>query len=200
MAKKAKVWDGSTWQDLVNATQDLTPYSTTAQMNTAIAAAQGLTLISSTTIGSAVASVTISNCFNSTYDIYELVVSNVTITSTYFKAQLRTGSTTSTSGYAATELFANISNSTVGNDNNFSYSGAGWQMGLGSTNLGSGKATIINPYLARYSTFNQLNAKTTEIGYAGGIHSVSTSYDQLVLTPNSGTWTGGTISIYGYKK
>ena len=36
MAKQAKVWTGSAWADLASATTDLTPYSTTAQMNTAI--------------------------------------------------------------------------------------------------------------------------------------------------------------------
>jgi hypothetical protein len=36
MAKKARVYDGTAWQELASAQTDLTAYSTTAQMNTAI--------------------------------------------------------------------------------------------------------------------------------------------------------------------
>ena len=39
LAKKARVYDGTAWQELASAQTDLTAYSTTAQMNTAIAAA-----------------------------------------------------------------------------------------------------------------------------------------------------------------
>ncbi len=39
MAKKARVYDGTAWQELASAQTDLTAYSTTAQMNTAITAA-----------------------------------------------------------------------------------------------------------------------------------------------------------------
>ena len=36
MAKKARVYDGTAWQELASAQTDLTAYSTTAQMNTAL--------------------------------------------------------------------------------------------------------------------------------------------------------------------
>ena len=38
MAKKARVYDGTAWQELASAQTDLTAYSTTAQMNAAIVA------------------------------------------------------------------------------------------------------------------------------------------------------------------
>jgi hypothetical protein len=38
LAKKARVYDGTAWQELASAQTDLTAYSTTAQMNAAIAA------------------------------------------------------------------------------------------------------------------------------------------------------------------
>jgi len=40
MAKKARVYDGTAWQELASAQTDLTAYSTTAQMNTAINASK----------------------------------------------------------------------------------------------------------------------------------------------------------------
>lgn len=165
-----------------------------------VASNGGLVLISSTTIGSAVSSVTLSNCFSSTYDIYEIILSNVTVSNRYLKIQLRTGSTTSTSTYLASEMYASLTTSAIANDQNFAYSGAGWMLAFNSTNGGTVKATIQNPYLTKYTSIDSMVTYEIEHGKIGGIHSSATSYDQLVLTPNSGTWTGGTISIYGYKK
>ena len=58
MAKKSRVWDGTAWQELASAQTDLTAYSTTAQMNTAIAASKkilqvvGNTTTTETTVSS----------------------------------------------------------------------------------------------------------------------------------------------------
>jgi hypothetical protein len=42
----------------------------------------------------------------------------------------------------------------------------------------------------------------TDIASAGvfGSHQVASSYDGIRLTPSSGTLTGGTITVYGYRK
>lgn len=79
MAKQAKVWTGSAWADLASATTDLTPYSTTAQMNTAIGASAGLTLITSTTFTNQ-STIVFDNCFTSTYTNY-LIKINLTAVS-----------------------------------------------------------------------------------------------------------------------
>jgi hypothetical protein len=39
-----------------------------------------------------------------------------------------------------------------------------------------------------------------EAGAGGGILNNSTSYTAFTITPASGTYTGGTIYVYGYKK
>ena len=75
MGKKARVWDGTAWQELASAQTDLTAYSTTAQMNTAITAGVGLVPILTQTIGTAVSSVVVSNAFSATYDNYKITIS-----------------------------------------------------------------------------------------------------------------------------
>jgi hypothetical protein len=50
LAKKARVYDGTAWQELASAQTDLTAYSTTAQMDTAIGA-NGWTAYTPTLLG-----------------------------------------------------------------------------------------------------------------------------------------------------
>lgn len=197
MAKKAKVWDGAAWQDLVNATQDLTPYSTTAQMNTAIAASAGLTLITTATIGTAVSSVTISNCFSATYDNYCIILAGI-------------GSSTTNDGKFTL-------NNSAGN----TYAYSGNYQNYGNTNVlagGTGQPfialyaantsvaetistfiTVQNPFIAKRTTVQSSYACAGFTGNYRGYDDNAVSHTSFTYTPTSGTLTGGTIKVYGYK-
>lgn len=100
MAKKARVWTGTEFVELASAQTDLTAYSTTAQMNTAIAAApSGLTLISTITF-SAAATINVNNVFTSAFANYFVILNQTAITgSGSYQMRLRAGTDNTASNY-----------------------------------------------------------------------------------------------------
>lgn len=202
LAKKARVYDGTAWQELASAQTDLTAYSTTAQVSSTYSpiSTTGLVLISSTTIGSAVSSVVVNNAFSATYDNYKIIVSGgVSSADCYLNIQLGA----SVTGYytfmiygasfASNTLSGNSSNNTV----NFNVVGDG----IASQSLFM-NADFLNPFLAKYTRYGSAMGfqSATGSGVTSGIHKVATSYTDFTMAPNTGTITGGTISVYGYKK
>jgi hypothetical protein len=159
------------------------------------AVSSGLVLISTTTIGSAVSSVTVSNAFSSTYDRYLITVTGGAA-STGNRLRLTLGAT-STGYYAGStyNLFASAS-TTAENLNNAAY----WTAGAGSTNGLNAQIFLDGPNAARRTGFRfdfvQMDT-TSEAQQGGGFLNDSTSYTAFTFTANAGTWTGGTIRVYG---
>jgi hypothetical protein len=156
-----------------------------------------LALISTTTIGSAVASVTVTGAFSATYDNYLITVSdgegsaNVT-------GRLTLGATTS--GYYMSGFFVTMTSTTVtgANINN----GAHWDSTRFSTTAHSGHINLQNPFLSKNTTFNSnlIGAKSDNyMAYYSGFLNNTTSYTDFTLTAASGTMTGGIIRVYGYQ-
>ena len=56
-----------------------------------------------------------------------------------------------------------------------------------------------NPFLAKYTTAQFAQAREAYQAVGSGVHKVATSYTDFTLIPDSGTITGGTIKVYGYK-
>lgn len=156
----------------------------------------GLTLISSTTIGSAVSSVVVSGAFSSTYDNYRVVISGgVASTSLYFS--LKMGATTT--GYTSSSFYvvaggAGNEVSSV-NGGSFPYAGSGSTDGLNAS------FDIISPYLAKRTFFSSVHYFQDQGGggFTGGVLANTTQYTEFTLTTSTGTVTGGTIKVYGYK-
>ena len=172
---------------------------TASDTNTYLANA-GLVYVTSTTVGSAVSSVTISNCFSSTYDAYSVVWIGGTA-STLGDMRLQLGTTAT--GYAYNLIYTIYGNTTVqavtsANDTSWKYIG-----GVG-TDAVSVQFDIYNPNRT-YKTFvsGSYVGVTTANG-AGqfiGFLNNSTSYTDLKLFVDSPTTlTGGTITVYGYRK
>ena len=161
--------------------------------------AGGLELISSTTIGTTVASVTVSSAFSSTYDNYEIIVSGG-VASTTLELSMTLGSTTTgyyfagyytQGGYGSTLTGYALANTTK------------WPIGNGNTNSLFGSARIIGPNLAKRTSFSAhySGAVTTGEGaynYSGFLND-ATQYTAFTLTATTGTLTGGTIKVYGWK-
>lgn len=155
----------------------------------------GMDLITSATIGSAVASVNVTNAFSSTYDSYLIVVSGGVASATV-DLQLKLGS--STTGYYASLVYGRWDSATVtdvatSNGSAFLYAGHGTTNGLGAA------ITLINPGTAKYTDTYSTWIGTTASGPHTGVHQVATAYTDFTITPNTGTMTGGTIKVYGYK-
>ena len=159
-----------------------------------VGASSGLTLVSATTIGTTVASVTVSSAFSATYDSYKVVISGGVGTTT---PQLGLTFGATATGYYYGLIYNNYS-STVGatggsNAAQIAVVGTGTSTGI-SCNM-----DITNPYLASQTLVSTgMFFDTGNIGAVRGYLSNTTSYTAFTLTCGAGTLTGGTIRVYGY--
>jgi hypothetical protein len=173
--KQTLVYDGSNW--------------------VSVGTSPGIVLVKSQVIGSAVASVTISDAFSATYDNYKIVLSGGVGSVNDELINMTLGATSS--AYYIAQAGANY--------NGFAYSGT-------STNNGSSWASVgrvlddgLNVNLELNSPFLSKNTFITGAVandltgrmFAGKLEN-STSYTAFTLTVATGTLTGGTIRVYGY--
>lgn len=156
-----------------------------------------LTLISTTTIGSAVSSVAVSNVFSSTYDNYKITVNGgANSAANYLLMQL--GSTTANyySGGQYTSwggTIAHVSQSNV----------SSWRVGDANSNSLIANIELFNPNLARRTQYSSMIATVDNTGNGGsfywaGFQDSATQFTGFTILPGSGTMTGGTIRVYGY--
>ena len=164
-------------------------------------AASGLTLISATTIGSAVSSVTVSSAFSATYDNYEIIVSGGA-GSTNNVLTMVLGATAT--NYYNLSITGEYSGNTVTGNSGAAVS-SWYGVGGHSTNVIDMKMQISNPFTAKTTTFSSRFARaftptdSLSAGMANGYLNNTTSYTAFTLAPGSGTLTGGTIRVYGYQ-
>ena len=157
----------------------------------------GLNLITAQTIGSAVSSVTVSNAFSATYDNYKIIV-NGGVASGNIAMQFLLGASTTT--YHNSLIYASYATGTpagIGTNN-----GAQWDyVGYGTTDSLSFNADILDPFAAKFTKLvNAAYTGASESGSTSGVHKTATSYTSFILRPQTGTFTGGTIYVYGYAK
>lgn len=174
---KTYVYDGSSWQ---------------------LVGDSGLVLISSTTIGSAVSSVTVSNAFSSTYDNYKIIVTGGAASSnSYLKLTL--GATTT--GYYFAGFYTNL-NWASGLNGYAEANAAAWYGGTANVDELFADISIFMPNLAKKTTYavNYSDARTgAETSQYAGFVNNTTQYTAFTLTTAAGTMTGGTVKVYGYK-
>jgi hypothetical protein len=157
----------------------------------------GLQLIKKQTIGSGVSSVTVTSAFSATYENYKILVSGgVASTGNYSLTTL--GSTAT--GYSQKSWYGSYSDNTV--------AGAGYSASTswvgqlkGSTSALNCNIDLIGPFLSKptgidYQTKQYAGGGIVESG--SGFLNDTTSYTAITFTTNTGTWTGGTIYVYGY--
>ncbi len=146
-------------------------------------------------IGSAVSSVNVTSAFSTTYDAYKIVISGG-VASTVVNLGLKLGASAASYSYITTGVNSagSAATSRVTSGASFALAGSG---NADTLNL---NLDIVNPFLAKYSLVNTSFADDNTTGYVMlGTHKVATSYTDFTLTPSSGTLTGGTIRVYGYK-
>ena len=170
---------------------------TSADTNTYLANS-GLVYVTSATVGTGVSSVTVSSAFSATYDNYEIILSGG-VGSADANLRLTLGSTVT--GYYAGGLYVGYTASTITGSN--TNNGTFIDIGYGSTNALSGKGQIDSPFLAKRTIF-RTNPVSSSTGYPfgifGGFLDNATSYTAFTITPSGGTMTGGTVTVYGYRK
>ena len=156
--------------------------------------ASGLVLVKSETVGSAVASVTVSNAFNATYNAYKIIATDVAASGNGILQFAFTGLTT---GYYGSLIYASFAAGSVGglgfnNVSSWTYSG-----GMDSAKLYC-SIECIDPFLAKPTSFVAQFTDNNNSGSMVGKQTSNTSATGFTITPLTGTITGGTIKVYGY--
>ena len=173
------VWDNSAW--VMIADTDSPP---------------GLQLIKTQAIGTAVSSVVVSDVFSSDYDNYRVIVTGGT-SSTDLNLLMTLGATATGYYWAGNgHSFANATQ--VGSAANTT----SWFLGYGRTAALSADALIFNPFVSdeTWYTHQTVMASTSGIFFGGGGYvNNTTSYTAFTITTSTGTITGGTIRVYGYR-
>ena len=161
-----------------------------------VGVAPGLVLVKTQTIGTAVASVTVSDAFSATYDNYLITVTGGA-GSTAENLGLQFGATTT--GYYASLFVVNYSSGTLSgarNNNAASFTFAGHF----STDSILFNVSVLSPFLTENisvsGAYIPANTASGAGTYAGFLND-TTSYTAFTLIP-VGTLTGGTIRVYGY--
>jgi hypothetical protein len=191
---------------VTNTTQTLAQYQSARLVRTALNAwtvtpdsgtLSGMTLVNSTTIGSAVSSVAVSGAFSASYDAYKIVVAN-TVTSATANIRLTLGSTST--GYYYTTVASLFSGGTYSTQNAAANTSFMTVIGSVASSNVSNTIEVISPFLAAktFVNSNYVNVDGGAAGMVAGYLNDTTSYTAFTLTPSTGTLTGGTIRVYGY--
>jgi hypothetical protein len=161
--------------------------------------AVGLWLVKTQTIGTGVSSVTVTGAFSADYDNYRIVVDGGTCnTNTSFNLQI--GS--STSGYYYSAIYSQYTTTTplaLSSTTGSSFVEAG-RCATAGFNM---NCDVFNPFLSLRTGFRSNSTDYDTAGYlinGSGFLNNTTSHTSFVVKPSTGTLTGGTISVYGYKK
>jgi hypothetical protein len=160
----------------------------------------GLVLVKTQTIGSAVSSVSVSSAFSTTYDNYLIKVSGgVASIANEFILQLN-GITTNV--YYSGLLYGSYSGSSplwAGNNGASSFQ---W-CGSNSTSTLDSHIELDSPFLAKGKTYRAGIAQHiagSSGGRSQGFCDSTASATGFTLAVNTGTITGGTVYVYGYRK
>jgi len=170
---------------------------TAADTNTYLANS-GLVYVTSATVGSGVSSVTISNCFSSTFDQYRIIYTNGACSTTAYLG-LRLGAVTT--GYYGSLFGAAYAGGAfigLGLSNAASWSYAGFAATYAILDV-----DVINPNLSKQSMIDSrwvFNSGGSGYSMFVGEEAGTTQHTAFTITPSSGTLTGGNITVYGYRR
>jgi hypothetical protein len=155
----------------------------------------GLWLVKTQTVGTGVSSVSVTGAFSADYDAYKIIWTGGTM-SADTNLTMTIGNAT-TSYYLALVYgsFGGGSASVAGNSNTAQWS---WGGG-GGTDGADASVEVFNPFLTRTTQMQARVRYSSVYGNAVGHLANNTSYTSFAFAPASGTMTGGTIRVYGYR-
>lgn len=156
----------------------------------------GLQLLKTQTIGSAVSSVAVTSAFSATYDAYKIIITGGTASA---EMQLNMTLGSSTASYYSAGNYIDFTSGTQGNST-VNNSTAWGRVGYGTTS-GTLVANIdiIGPFLSQVTYATAIFSRNgNNFGIVQHLHNVTSSYTDFTITTSTGTVTGGTIRVYGY--
>ena len=155
----------------------------------------GLWLVKSQAVGSGVASVTVTGAFPSDYDSFKIVYDGG-VASTTLTLALTLGASATTYNMAlpyVTYGAAVASGTSLTNSSSWALAG------YGTANYVGMSMDLFSPNLARYTRIAGSYLAENEAGGYFGIHKTASAYTAFTLAVSTGTITGGTIRVYGYR-
>ena len=155
--------------------------------------------------GSSVSSLSVTDCFSDTYDVYKIAVRQDTGAGNSVKTQLidSGGSTITTSDYAYAQY--QMRSNTSFSDADRTTSTDSMRLFLQGTDDSGTTMYIFNPFSSSSYTFG-LAQQSVYYGGAGiplmgiksiGVLKLTTSCTGIIFTPISGTFTDIDVSVYG---
>ena len=181
----------------IEATKTTQYYNGTSWVSTG-----GLQLVTAETAFTGASSVSVNNCFSSTYTSYKLLF-RVTTSSDQVALKLRVSGTDSSTGYYGVNYDMYSSNAAISStvvQSNTAYCLVGNQSSFNEFNIfqpNVASQTFMTGTGARYESSTP-RAESTGTNYKI-VHSPATAYDGFTIYPLSGTMTGH-YTIYGFTK
>lgn len=167
----------------------------------------GLVFVKQITVGSAVSSVDVTSCFNSTYSSYRIVMTQVggISSAANLVCRILSGTTPVTAGYSGILMYASVGSSAayvgVADNNTTQWS---YLTGVCTGSFFSAAFDVVDPFDAAATRIGPVAFQKTigglDMGYYSGVLANTTSYDGIRFLPSTGTMTGGTITVYGYRE
>jgi hypothetical protein len=157
----------------------------------------GMWVVKRVSVGFGVSSVTISDAFSADYDSYRIIYSGG---SSSVGTEIRMTLGASAAGYYSGMVWSNYAGVTGSlGGNGIAY----WNVGSARTAGNSVCMDIHRPFVADETWFNAsyvgVDAGSVS-GSLNGYHNLGLSYTAFTFTPGAGTLSGGTITVYGYRK
>jgi hypothetical protein len=171
---------------------------TAAQTSTYLANS-GLVYVTQVTVGSAVTDVSVPGAFSTDFDNYVINCSGIngsaTCTKMYFRFEAVDGTPSST-------FYSLVGTSMVWGSTTVTglTDGSWYVLSTDDTHNMSGTFEVFAPFIAAYSWMKSTHAGNAIVKTVQGRHTVTTAYPRFRLTVDAGTVTGGTITVYGYRK
>ena len=170
---------------------------TAADTNTYLANS-GLVYITSVSMGSGVATRTVSSCFSATYDNYLVQWQGGSMSVDTSISMTLTGA--NANEYYTAFMYGSYAGATVANEGT-SNSASFVNAGGGYSGSAVVDAIIYNPFDSARTTNIVTNTRyTSKWGTMVGLHIGANSCTGFTIVPASGTMTGGNIVVYGYRK
>ena len=169
--------------------------------NMSASLAPGLVLIKTQTVGSGVSIVEVFDAFSSTYENYRIIYTGgSSSTSQALGLQFGVGSTWTNTNYFGAAAYINLGAAAwqLAYDNPGAYAGNG---GGGNTTSSYLMTDVLMPNMAEHTAFHgpYILSDFGRMGTHSFAQLSTTQFTSFRIICNTGTLTGGTIRVYGYR-